>query len=275
MEYELYHHGILGMKWGIRRYQNKDGSLTAAGRKRYLNSDGSLRNKGVQKVKNDYNEQRYKNPDRYEHKMIEEDGKLTEYTIDKTMGALVSRKIKTNQSLLDYFDEGIETIKDSDIKSGENAIRALSEKNAFDGSVKDYLFKSMYDIASKEDRRFMDDYPNLIKDMNDLTGATDDGGNEMAKLSTLIESKTVNIYDSNPATQKAKSIMNKMDDAYHRWRFRPDGSYRTFDGTPDAKKAFEEYKKYKQQIIDLAIEDQGYIPSELTRNMFENLMFWD
>lgn len=31
----LSHHGILGMKWGIRRYQNKDGSLTAAGRKRY------------------------------------------------------------------------------------------------------------------------------------------------------------------------------------------------------------------------------------------------
>lgn len=35
----LSHHGILGMKWGIRRYQNADGSLTDAGKKRYLNSD--------------------------------------------------------------------------------------------------------------------------------------------------------------------------------------------------------------------------------------------
>lgn len=33
----LAHHGILGMKWGIRRYRNKDGSLTDAGKKRYGN----------------------------------------------------------------------------------------------------------------------------------------------------------------------------------------------------------------------------------------------
>lgn len=33
-EDSLAHHGIKGMKWGVRRYQNKDGSLTAAGKKR-------------------------------------------------------------------------------------------------------------------------------------------------------------------------------------------------------------------------------------------------
>ena len=32
---ELYHWGVKGMKWGVRRYQNADGSLTAAGKKRY------------------------------------------------------------------------------------------------------------------------------------------------------------------------------------------------------------------------------------------------
>ena len=49
---ELYHHGIKGQKWGVRRFQNKDGSLTPAGKERYYidndsgtaitkNSDGS------------------------------------------------------------------------------------------------------------------------------------------------------------------------------------------------------------------------------------------
>ena len=39
LDNELQHFGIKGMKWGVRRYQNKDGSLTPAGKKRYDESD--------------------------------------------------------------------------------------------------------------------------------------------------------------------------------------------------------------------------------------------
>ena len=38
---ELMHYGVKGMRWGVRRYQNKDGSLTSAGKKRAKKSDDS------------------------------------------------------------------------------------------------------------------------------------------------------------------------------------------------------------------------------------------
>lgn len=39
---ELYHHGIKGQKWGVRRYQNEDGSLTAEGKRKYGTVDNFL-----------------------------------------------------------------------------------------------------------------------------------------------------------------------------------------------------------------------------------------
>ena len=45
---ELYHHGILGQKWGVRRFQNPDGTLTAEGRRRYNQyDDGSVAKKSA------------------------------------------------------------------------------------------------------------------------------------------------------------------------------------------------------------------------------------
>jgi hypothetical protein len=50
----LTHYGIRGMKWGVRRYQNKDGSLTSAGKKRYKKTPEQLESEAQKKqdVKN-------------------------------------------------------------------------------------------------------------------------------------------------------------------------------------------------------------------------------
>ena len=66
---ELYHHGVKGMKWGVRRYRNKDGSLTKAGKKRISKDSKIYKNKykkTANAVKDYYNDLRkqnsYKNP---------------------------------------------------------------------------------------------------------------------------------------------------------------------------------------------------------------------
>lgn len=53
--YDLAHHGIKGMKWGVRRFQNADGSLTPAGKKRYGSEEQFNARLDYKTAKKDFN----------------------------------------------------------------------------------------------------------------------------------------------------------------------------------------------------------------------------
>ena len=83
---ELYHYGILGQKWGIRRYQNPDGTLTSAGKARYGNSTEAKKNK--KEMAAAYNRVARNNAAPYEYtegrlgKKLGDDYKLLRYNLD-------------------------------------------------------------------------------------------------------------------------------------------------------------------------------------------------
>ena len=73
---ELKHYGVRGMRWGVRRYQNKDGSLTNAGKKRY---DRDVRENNAKKKDNRIN---IDGPD--PHRWVKEDIGRSKRVVDSS-----------------------------------------------------------------------------------------------------------------------------------------------------------------------------------------------
>lgn len=80
MNYELYHHGIRGMKWGVRRYQNADGTLTEAGKKRL----DDYKTKEIDRVVKKWNVDKLADKrDSAEYKFMQKGGQLNEAKLNR------------------------------------------------------------------------------------------------------------------------------------------------------------------------------------------------
>lgn len=119
---ELKHHGVKGMKWGVRRYQNTDGTLTNAGKKRY---DRDVRENNAKKKDNRMNIDG-PDPDRW----VKEDISRTKKTVDASSDMVrqmqkIERDLPTKKPNID-----LSNMSDQQMRSEIN--RAMLERQYAD-----------------------------------------------------------------------------------------------------------------------------------------------
>lgn len=113
-EDQLEHHGILGMHWGIRRFQNKDGSLTPTGKQRYSTDEKTSGRTITNRIKSKlgiYKEgdgNSYVSEKRRKNRQVEETAGKVQKTLDqyenkKEAGYTLKNKVK---SALGIYKEG-------------------------------------------------------------------------------------------------------------------------------------------------------------------------
>ena len=99
---QLQHHGILGQKWGVRRFQNRDGSLTSAGKSRLARKDEKWIEKKSGKITDQAKKRSSKELDQYARELLrnpnalKKDGKLSAETVNaynQRMASLMSSKV--------------------------------------------------------------------------------------------------------------------------------------------------------------------------------------
>ena len=206
---DLYHWGIKGMKWGIRRYQNPDGSLTAAGKKRYTNPDGSLTEKGKKKfgnsVKSDAETPKRKTAkdmtDEELDKAINRARKEDEYNRLRPEPKAETKNENYKKLMTKVVNE---MIVPAVIQSGRNALQKALDKQAND------LLKDKIDPNSREALQKKYDVLKLKKDIEKLSKGT----TSMDELSKAYNLKTTLMKDANMDSDKkaeeAKTLLKQL-----------------------------------------------------------------
>lgn len=107
MEHELTHHGVLGQRWGIRHFQNKDGSLTEAGRSRLIKQDNKWVKKKSDKITETAKKKSAKELNQYIDELlrspraVNKSGKISAAAINaynKKMASLMNEKVSDLRS---------------------------------------------------------------------------------------------------------------------------------------------------------------------------------
>ena len=157
----LAHHGIKGMKWGVRRYQNEDGSLTTAGKRKYQNDHGFVsREKHITGTAK--NQPKAVRP-------TDTPKKKTKGEIGYGLGLQSLKLEKRREDLTDYFNNVLPNRKNEYRRKYANAKEKLNNaseipgQNFYKSSVVPGSFRTERDLYTAE----MEYYKKEMKKVDD------------------------------------------------------------------------------------------------------------
>lgn len=138
-ENELYHFGIKGMKWGVRRYQNKDGTLTPEGQKRRAKLE-AYKKKEISKLDKTYDTTKYDNKvKKYQEKYADSGKERYLKKIDAAQFKkyqAIGLKAVENSAIKDMTYEQMKDEKRAVmINTGRNIVRAASTASIAIGGI--------------------------------------------------------------------------------------------------------------------------------------------
>ena len=143
---ELYHHGILGQRWGVRRFQNKDGSYTEAGKKRLEKSVDEAnayadREKHQVEVNRHYRTKKYREAD-----LTKEERKARRKDLRKKYKQI---QIDATKNGPEYTGKDVASVLLTGVESRDTQIKKVKAGNkAIDRAIKKYGSETTYDAIA-------------------------------------------------------------------------------------------------------------------------------
>ncbi len=224
---ELYHWGIKGMKWGQRRYQNKDGSLTPAGVKRY--------NKEVQKLKD--REASIKAREKARTYQTKLDKKKVE--LDEREAALKGKNAQTKKAASDNKTVAVKA--KSGAKTQQKSIKDMSDEELV-RAINRLTLENQYRALAPEQ---ISTGKKFAKDFGDKAlSLILDGGEK------LIRSAIDDAISNKGKVPKEPTEMEKLKAKYDKMKLEKDISDLTKPARNDLADALEYYRNASKNEVD-------------------------